>query len=237
MLDREPAFSTAMILRWLICFSALAVSAPAASVHGRIALAPSSAGPAGAVVWLEPVSGPAPLPRPVRATMLQQSKTFTPHVLAVPVGATVDFPNRDPIFHNAFSNFSGQIFDIGLYRPGSSKSVAFNRPGVVRIFCNIHAAMSAVIVVLDTPWFALAPASGEFSIPAVPPGAYVLHLFHERATPQTLLQLARRVLVAADNRDLGELAIPVSAYLPLPHKNKYGREYAPPSGAYSPTAP
>ena len=226
-----------MILRWLICFSALAVHAPAATVHGRIALAPSSGGPAGAVVWLEPVSGSAPPLQRVRATMLQRSKTFIPHILAVPVGATVDFPNRDPIFHNAFSNFSGQIFDIGLYRPGSSKSVTFNRPGVVRIFCNIHAAMSAVIVVLDTPWFALTPASGEFSIPAVPRGEYVLHVFHERATPQALLQLERRILVAGDTLDLGAVPIPVSAYLPLPHKNKYGRDYPPPSGAYSPTAP
>lgn len=226
-----------MILRWLICFSSLIVCAFATTVHGRASLAPSRGESEGTVVWLEPVPGPAPRPQPLRATMLQKSKTFTPHVLAIPVGATVDFPNRDPIFHNAFSNFSGQIFDIGLYRPGSSKSVAFNRPGVVRIFCNIHSAMSAIIVVLDTPWFALTPASGAFSIPAVPPGEYTLHVFHERATPQALLQLERRVLVAGDNLDLGELSIPVSGYLPLPHKNKYGRDYPPATGAYSPTAP
>ena len=71
--------------------------------------------------------------------MVQKDKTFTPHVLAIPVGATVEFPNFDPIFHNAFSNYDGKTFDLGLYAPGTSKSVVFSRPGIVRVFCNIHA--------------------------------------------------------------------------------------------------
>ena len=100
--------------------------------------------------------------------MVQKDKTFTPHILAVPVGATVDFPNFDPIFHNAFSNYDGQVFDVGLYPPGTSRSVRFSRPGVVRVFCNIHASMSAVIAVLATPYFDTSKRDGKFEIRDVP---------------------------------------------------------------------
>src|SRR5204863_367127 len=104
----------------------------------------------GVVVWLDPqVAMP---PAPGQARMLQKDKTFIPHVLPITVGTTVDFPNADPIFHNAFSNYNGQLFDIGLYAPGSSRSVRFKSAGIVRVFCNIHANMSAVIVVLATPY-------------------------------------------------------------------------------------
>ena len=120
----------------------------------------------GVVVWLEPIlRAVSPSPRSVPATMLQKNKKFIPHVLAIRRGTQVDFPNQDPIFHNAFSNFSGQVFDIGLYKPGSSRTVTFSRSGVVRIFCNIHPAMSAAIVVVDTPWFATTSADGSFRIP------------------------------------------------------------------------
>ena len=92
--------------------------------------------------------------------MLQKNKTFTPHVLAITVGTMVDFPNRDFIFHNAFSNYNGETFDIGLYPPRTTKSIAFTRDGVVRVFCNIHPTMSAVIVVLKSPYFAVSDQNG-----------------------------------------------------------------------------
>ncbi len=91
--------------------------------------------------------------------MLQKNKMFTPHILPIVAGTAVDFPNSDPIFHNAFSSYDGQIFDVGLYPPGSSKSVRFGRPGVVRVFCNIHPAMSAIILVLQC--IAVFRADGE----------------------------------------------------------------------------
>ena len=91
------------------------------------------------MVWLEPVRRRClSCPKPARAEMIQKGKTFSPHVLAVTLGTVVDFPNYDPIFHNAFSNYDGQIFDIGLYPPGTTRSIAFRREGVVRVFCNIH---------------------------------------------------------------------------------------------------
>jgi plastocyanin len=181
----------------------------------------------GVVVWLEPLTPTAAPPPMGRSVILQKNKRFSPHILAVPVGTTVDFPNADPIFHNAFSSFDGQIFDVGLYPPGSSKSVRFSRPGVVRVFCNIHAAMSAVIVVLNTSSFATTKADGAFRIANVPPGEYTLHVFHERATPATLHALERRVTVTAGALALPPFEISESGYLPLPHQNKYGREYPP----------
>src|SRR5579864_137170 len=193
----------------------------------------------GVVVWLEPVSG-APVPvRARHAEMIQKDKTFLPHVLAVTVGTTVDFPNNDPIFHNAFSNYNGQIFDIGLYPPGTTRSIAFRKEGVVRVFCNIHPAMSAVIVVLRSPYFGVSNKSGAVQIADVPPGSYRIHVFHERATEQTLAALSRVIEVTAEGAQLPLIPVSESGYLQLPHKNKYGKDYPPgsDSGKYVGTKP
>src|SRR5450432_781347 len=162
----------------------------------------------GVVVWLEPVGRPAAasaVRQPSR--MAQKMKTFTPHVLAIMAGSSVEFPNFDPIFHNAFSGYSGQVFDVGLYPPGSSRTVVFKREGLVRIFCNIHATMSAVIMVLKTPYFVVSDASGNFAIADVPPGEYVLHVYHERALQQNLDAMKQTVKVAAEDLCLPLLAI------------------------------
>src|SRR5258708_6263948 len=135
---------------WLLL--AAGVPLAAASVSGKVQLRDSKDSTvskkmdySGVVVWLDPVNTPgnataSPVTADPRARMVQKGKTFTPHVLAVRAGTTVDFPNFDPIFHNAFSNYDGKVFDVGLYPPGYSRSVNFQRPGVVRVFCNIHAA-------------------------------------------------------------------------------------------------
>ena len=181
----------------------------------------------GVVIWLE---APGKTMRPVSSQhvrMIQKDKRFDPHVLAVDVGTTVEFPNLDPIFHNAFSSFDGQIFDLALYPPGTSRSIYFTHPGVVRIFCNIHPSMSALVVVLDSPYFATTGKDGRFSIPDVLPGQYKLHLLHERATAETLAALVRRVNVPASGAALPSITISEAGYLPVPHKNKYGRDYPP----------
>jgi hypothetical protein len=159
--------------------------------------------------------------------MLQQNKTFVPHIVAIPVGGSVEFPNFDPIFHNAFSNYSGQLFDVGLYPPGTSRKVEFKREGVVRVFCNIHSSMSAVVVVLPTLHFAITGRDGSFTIPNLEPGEYTLAVFHERAVPATLEKLSRRLTLGNGNVDLPTITISESGYLPIPHKNKYGRQYGP----------
>ncbi len=221
---------SSLLLAWPLC---------AASVTGTVQLADSRV-PAvrkhqdysGVVVWLEPVHPTQSDYTPAsggRARMEQKDKHFLPHVLAVQSGTSVSFPNLDPIFHSAFSNFSGQIFDLGLYAPGSSRNITFTRTGVVRIFCNIHPSMSAIIVVVKTRWFAVSDARGEFTISGVPPGDYYLHVFHERATEKTLQALERRVTVPATILEVPPLTISESGYIEVPHKNKYGREYPPPS--------
>ena len=168
--------------------------------------------------------------------MTQKDKRFEPHVLTVETGTTVDFPNFDPIFHNAFSNFSGQLFDVGLYPPGSSQSVHFERPGVVRVFCNIHPTMSALIVVLNSPYFTSTDRHGDFAIPAVPPGSYELHVFNERSLPETLQKVTQSITVTPSPLEIPTLDISEAGYLPMPHKNKYGRAYPPTpddQGSYS----
>jgi plastocyanin len=216
-----------------------AVTAQAATVGGTITLVDSkdpvvrkSGDRSGVVVWLEPVKpvdqghGPTSTKK---ATITQKGKRFSPHVLAVQVGTEVSFPNFDPIFHNAFSTFDGQIFDVGLYPPGTTRIVHFRRAGVVRVFCNIHHEMSAIIVVLPVRWFASSSGDGTFSIGDVPPGEYILSVFHERATEANLLRLRRRIRVESPDsaHDVGRISISEAGYLPVPHRNKYGREYDP----------
>ena len=111
------------------------------------------------------------------AQMLQRDKKFSPHILAIQTGTSVDFPNLDPIFHNAFSNYEGQIFDVALYPPGSSRTVRFSRPGIVRVFCNIHPSMSAIIVVVDSNYFTTTDREGHYSLTNVTPGTYQVHFF------------------------------------------------------------
>ena len=228
-----------MMWLWRIFFSGLLLSgnvALASSVSGRVQLKDSGdvlvrkkMDYSGVVVYLKPaaVVAASALSWSKHAQMIQKNKTFVPHVLPIEVGTLVDFPNFDPIFHNAFSNYNGQLFDVGLYRPGSTRSVRFKRPGVVRVFCNIHATMSAVILVLDTPYFATTDRAGAFDLQGVPPGDYDLGVFHERATEQTLTALGRRVVVPTFPLPAVNIEISESGFLPIPHKNKYGQSYPP----------
>jgi hypothetical protein len=166
--------------------------------------------------------------------MIQKDKMFSPHVLPIMIGTPVNFPNYDPIFHNAFSNYNGQLFDIGLYPPGSSRSIVFRREGIVRVFCNIHPTMSAVIVVLKSPYFSVSNKNGDLQMTGVPAGSYRMHVFHERATEQTLAALTKTVEISDARIELQEISVSESGYLQLPHQNKYGKEYPPDadSGAY-----
>ncbi len=182
----------------------------------------------GVVVSLQSTGRPTvPVPEK-HATMLQKNKMFTPHILPVLAGTVIDFPNADPIFHNAFSSYNGQVFDVGLYPPGTSRSVRFQRPGTVRVFCNIHPSMSSIILVLATPYFAVTQHDGSFHLD-VPPGAYDLRIFHERAADVTLQSLAKRILVTSDGLRIPPVAISEAGYLVAPHKNKYGKDYDPPA--------
>jgi len=116
---------------------------------------------------------------------------------------------------------------VGLYAPGTSQKVRFTRPGVVRVFCNIHPTMSAVIVVAPTPYIGISGKGGSFSISGVEPGSYRLRVFHERASEQTLKALERTVAVEQPEVDIAAISISESGYIEAPHKNKYGKDYPP----------
>lgn len=116
---------------------------------------------------------------PRRAVMDQRNETFVPHVLAVTTGTTVEFPNSDRIYHNVFSLSKTRPFDLGRYAVGRSKSVRFDRPGIVRVFCDIHSHMSAFILVFSHPYFDVTDSAGRYRIESVPPGSYTLVAWNE----------------------------------------------------------
>jgi plastocyanin len=226
---RSPIFSNGILpwIAWHILAYATPGATPGATLSGRVELTGTKTKDlSGVVVWLEPLGDVPETPLAGQhAVMTQKDKMFLPHILAVQTGTTVDFPNLDPIFHNAFSSFDGKVFDVGLYPPGTSRSVRFDREGVVRVFCNIHPAMSAVIVVVKHRWFAKSLRDGSFRIEAVPEGEYKLRVYHERATEANLAELTRMVSVKEDRTELKTIVISEAGYLPAPHKNKYGKDY------------
>jgi plastocyanin len=181
-----------------------------------------------AVIWLNPLR-PSAMSFAPRGnfTLLQKDKMFTPHLLVVPVGSSVAFPNADPFFHNVFSLFDGRRFDLGLYEAGSTRSVVFSREGVSYIFCNIHSEMSAVVIALVTPHYAVADPHGAFHLIGVPSGDYELHVWIEGRRQSVLDRLTRRVHVTGEIIDLGE----ISAGPPeqRQHLNKFGQAYEPDS--------
>ena len=142
--------------------------------------------PRRAVVYLE--RGPAAAlesREPVRAQMDQRNETFLPHVLTIDQGTVVDFPNNDTTYHTVFSISKTRKFDLGRYARGKSRSVRFDQPGVVRIFCDIHSHMSAFVLVFNHPYYAKAEADGRYRLDNVPPGTYTVSAWHEGEARET----------------------------------------------------
>jgi hypothetical protein len=223
---------------------AAAISMPATSriqtqqypeVTARIQLS-GQASPAGrhitkmppAVLWLNPITAGLTLPKaapvPGGYTLLQKNKMFSPHLLVVPTGSVVLFPNQDPFFHNVFSLFEGKRFDLGLYEAGKTKEVTFSREGVSYIFCNIHSDMSAVVIALATPLYSIADDHGTFHISDVPPGDYDMHLWVEGQRQEVLDHWIRRVHISPANLSLGTILLD-SSPAAAKHNNKFGQSY------------
>jgi plastocyanin len=119
---------------------------------------------------------------PPRHVVIRQThEEFVPHVVAIPAGSTVEFPNDDLIFHNVFSLSSAATFDLGRYPRGASKSRTFTRPGIVKVFCHLHSHMNAIVRVFPHAYFAVPDPSGRFTIPGVPAGRHEVTAWHERA--------------------------------------------------------
>jgi plastocyanin len=187
---------------------------------------------ANVVVWLTPLDDAGQAATPARQTpqLVQRNKTFEPHVLVVQVGSEVQFPNKDPYLHNVFSLFDGKRFDLGFYEAGSSRSVHFDKAGISFLFCNIHPDMSAVVVAVETPYFALSDRSGRVAISNVPNGRYRLRVWYERSVAQDLDALSRMVTISDSARSLVPIQVIENPDFTFAHKNKYGQDYVPPSG-------
>lgn len=183
------------------------------------------------LVWLEPLSmSPAPpagkpsRPAPGAFQVTTRGKTLFPHVLAVPVGSTIAFPNDDPISHNLFSLSPGNAFDLGLYRKGAGKTKKFDAPGTVNVYCNVHPNMSAVVHILPTPHHTFAGPGGEYSVD-VPPGRYRLVAWNEQGgKSESTIQVTAggatgNVLLTIDSRSFRQQQ----------HMNKVGKPYQAPA--------
>jgi plastocyanin len=184
------------------------------------------------VIWLTPTGNtPAPTMVPQQPSripqLVQKDKSFQPSLLVIPAGGKVEFPNHDPFFHNVFSLFDGKRFDLGLYESGTTRFVQFDKPGISFIFCNIHAQMSAVVIALNTPYYAISNPRGEIEIRGVSPGRYLVHIFHPSVSPDELVAAEREITVPPRDTFIGTFALSESN-LEMAHKNKYGRDYDPP---------
>lgn len=167
----------------LASLAVLAGTAQAGEVRGRVSvdlggLALADVTPV--VVYLEPVLGETAWRTPAAAVLRQRHATFQPGFLVVARGQTVEMPNDDTIFHNVFSFSAPNDFDLGLYPAGRSRSVTFEHPGPVRLYCSIHESMNATVFVAPTPWFAQVSQDGRFAIPDVPDGRWRLRTWTEK---------------------------------------------------------
>ena len=228
LLESSRQICLLLLLQGLIC-------AQATTLAGRVELRQSgkfkkAPDASNVVVWLTPlnpstVGGDASSQHP---RLVQRNKNFEPHVVVVRVGSSVEFPNRDPFFHNVFSLFEGKRFDLGLYEAGTTRDVRFDRPGISYIFCNIHPEMSAVVIAVDTPHFAVSNPRGELQIPNVSPGRYLLRVWSEASLPDDLMSQAREITVTESMSSLGTIRLKETPVTHA-HKNKYGQDYEPPS--------
>jgi plastocyanin len=214
--------------------SPIATDRKAAEVTGQVELRMASSGhfadASEVVVWLVPTAASL---QKVSATsqkahyrLVQRNKRFEPNLLVIPVGSVVDFPNADPWFHNVFSLYRGKRFDLGLYQAGAQRSVKFDRIGPSYLFCNIHPEMTGVVLVVDSDFFGITDKAGRYSIADVPPGRYIVHVWYENATPESLKTLQRSVAIEDGNDPMPTISVAV-AKQQEDHKNKYGQEYDP----------
>jgi hypothetical protein len=211
------------------CALAFASSLSAATVAGKVTFVTKRGqNPVigETVVRLEPIGVRAPRIAPGRFQMVTRGKMVLPHVLAIPAGSTVDFPNDDPISHNLFSLSSGNAFDLGLYRKGAGKSEKFDNPGLVNVYCNVHPNMSAVILVMNTPYYVFSDSNGNYSLMNVPPGHYNLIAWNEQGG-----ESASPLDVSATGNVSGNMALVIDSrnYRLTQHLDKNGKPYQAPS--------
>ena len=173
-----------------------------------------------AVLYLEAPAAVTTAARPVTVEIAITDKTYAPHVVVVPLGSTVRFPNHDPFNHNVFSVSEPNSFDLGLYGRGEAKSYTFAHRGLVRVYCNVHPRMVAYVLVMENHYYAQPGSDGSFAIDNVPAGRYRLHVWHERIPTEVIEDVS-----AADGQPDLQIALNARGYKWEPHRNKYGRNY------------
>jgi plastocyanin len=176
-----------------------------------------------AVVWIEGARGGGPAP--AEGQMKSEQKRFTPRVVLVRRNATVQFPNADSIYHNAFSVSGANRFDLGLYRSGASREKKFEEPGLVRVYCNIHPQMIGFVMVVDSGFAAVTGPDGAFRFEGVPHGALRVKAWHEEGGETQV-----PVTVGGGSDAPVTIRLDVTGFKPVPHKNKYGKDYPPGAG-------
>lgn len=217
------------IVSSVACVLALASPLSAATVSGKVSFVTKRGqNPVltETLVRLEPVGVKPPKVAPGRFQMVTRGKMLLPHVLAIPAGSTVDFPNDDPISHNLFSLSSNNAFDLGLYRKGAGKSQRFDTPGLVNVYCNVHPNMSAAIMVMDTPYYAFSDQTGSYTLQNVPAGRYRLIAWNEQGG-----ETESPIEVAPIGSVAGTVALMIDSrnYRVTQHLNKIGKPYQAPS--------
>lgn len=174
-----------------------------------------------AVVYLEGAATPATAALPDTVEIAITDKTYAPHVVVVPIGSTVRFPNHDPFNHNVFSVSEPNSFDLGLYGRGETKGQTFSHPGLVRVYCNVHPRMVAYVLVMANRLYAQPGQDGSFTIENVPAGPHRLHVWHERIPTEVIKDVTPG---APSGGDL-QIALNARGYKWQPHHNKYGHNY------------
>jgi plastocyanin len=167
----------------------------------------------GVVVWLasaQPGQEPKENPEPARYRMIQIHKTFEPHMLVVPAGSIVEFPNYDPWLHNVFSVSESGRFDLGFYAAGALRAVKFNHVGVSYLFCSIHPETIGIVLTVDSSYFGISDKDGRVSIGNVPSGKYSLHIWYLKAASQPLKAMQQEIVIGANNRSLPRISIVLS---------------------------
>jgi hypothetical protein len=185
---------------------------------------------AGVVVFLDELQNPPPSwPAPPEEPVIRQAdKQFVPDLLPVLVGTTVSFLNDDKIYHNVFSLSRAKPFDLGIYEQGASRRVTFDRPGLVRVYCNIHSEMAADVLVLTNPYFAVTGPDGRFRIADVPVGGATLRTWDARSRepPELKIRVGEHGVTDANGNSMATIAVDIREDTVLiDHPNKWGQPY------------